>query len=178
MHDFILTMEEAQKKVKRAELIILDIKLAMYTVTSVLQLGNDKKETNEWEGRNAAMKTWSEWKQAYLAAYARGVNRQCVGATDKPFSQAANLVMLPAAHDVMDSLAGLLYNLALAATTDRTMVQQLTLANLSLTMLVATLTAANKKFTKTVACCNLAPKGCSGSGRRRGNGACRGPKAI
>jgi hypothetical protein len=69
------------------------------------------------------MKTWSEWKQAYLAAYARGVNRQCAGATDKPFSLAANLVMLPAAHDVMGALAGLLDNLTLAATTDRTTVQ-------------------------------------------------------
>jgi hypothetical protein len=68
------------------------------------------------------MKTWSKWKQAYLAAYARGVNRQHTGATDEPFSQVANLVTLPAAHDVMDSLAGTLDNLALAATTNRTTV--------------------------------------------------------
>jgi hypothetical protein len=45
-------------------------------VTSILQLGDYKKETEEWEGRNEVMmKTWSEWKQAYLAVYARGVNR-------------------------------------------------------------------------------------------------------
>jgi hypothetical protein len=50
----------------------------------------------------STMKTWSEWEQAYLAAYTRGVNRQHTGATDEPFSQAANLAMLPAAHDVMD----------------------------------------------------------------------------
>ncbi len=36
MPDFILGMEEAQKKAKRAELPILDIKLAMYTTTSML----------------------------------------------------------------------------------------------------------------------------------------------
>jgi hypothetical protein len=48
----------------------------------------------------------------------------------------------------MDALAGLLDNLALAATTNRTTVQQLTLENLSLPTLVATLTAANKKLTK------------------------------
>ncbi len=52
------------------------------------------------------MKTWTKWKQAYLAAYARGINHQRVGATDKPFSQAANLVTPPAAHDVMEALAG------------------------------------------------------------------------
>jgi hypothetical protein len=110
--------------------------------------------------------------------YARGVNRQCTGATDKPFSQAANLVMLPAAHDVMDALVGSLDNLALVATTNRTTVQQLTLANLLLTTLVATLTAANKKLTKMVACYNPAPQGHGGGGGHGGNNACHGPKAI
>jgi hypothetical protein len=63
MPDFILAMEEVQKKAKRKELPILDIKLAMYAPTSVLQLDDYKKETNKWEGQNAAMKTWSKWKQ-------------------------------------------------------------------------------------------------------------------
>jgi hypothetical protein len=178
MPDFILVMEEVQKKVNCAELPILNIKLAMYAATSVLQLGNYKKETNKWEGRNAFKKTWTKWKQAYLAAYARGVNHPCAGATDEPFSQAANLVMLPATHDVMDALAGSLDNLALAATSDRTTVQQLSLVNLSLTTSVATLTAANKKLTKTVARCNLTPQGRGGGGGRGGKGARHGPKAI
>jgi hypothetical protein len=55
---FILAMEEAQKKAKSAELAILDIKLAIYAATSILQSGNYKKETDKWEGPNAAMKTW------------------------------------------------------------------------------------------------------------------------
>ncbi len=46
MPDFILAMEELQKKAKHAELPILDIELAMYAATSVLQLGY-KKETNK-----------------------------------------------------------------------------------------------------------------------------------
>jgi hypothetical protein len=95
MPDFILAKEEAQKKAKRAELPILDIELAMYTATSVLQSGDYKNEMDKWEGRSVAMKTWAKWKQVYLAAYARGVNRQRVGATDKPFSQAANLGHAP-----------------------------------------------------------------------------------
>jgi hypothetical protein len=57
MPDFILAMEEVQKKAKRAEIPILDIKIAMYAATSVLQLGGYKKETDKWEGHNAAMKT-------------------------------------------------------------------------------------------------------------------------
>ncbi len=145
---------------------------------TVLQLGSYKKETNKWEGRSAAMKTWSKWKQTYLAAYARGVNRQRAGATDKPFSQAASLVTLPAAHDLMDTLEGSLDNLALAATTGRTTVQQLTSANLLLTMPVATLTAAKKKLTKMVVRYNPAPQGHgSGSGCGGDNAHC-GPKAV
>jgi hypothetical protein len=100
MPDFILAMEEAQKKMKCAELPILGIELAMYATTTILQSGDCKKETDKWEGCSAAMKTWSKLKQAYLAAYARGINRHRAGATDERFSRAANLVTLPAAqHD-------------------------------------------------------------------------------
>jgi hypothetical protein len=49
MPDFNLTMEEAQKKTKCAELPILNIELAMYATTSVLQLVDYKKESDEWE---------------------------------------------------------------------------------------------------------------------------------
>jgi hypothetical protein len=144
-------MEEAQKKAKRAKLPILDIELAMYAVTSVLQSGDYKKETDKWEGRNASKKTWTEWKQAYLAAYARGINRQRAGATDEPFTRAANNTIPAVPTDVMDALTGSLDNLALAATSDKTAFQQLTAANLALTTTVSTLTIANKKLTKTVA---------------------------
>ncbi len=41
--DFILTMEEAQKKAKRADLPILNIELAMYTASSIFQSGGYKK---------------------------------------------------------------------------------------------------------------------------------------
>jgi hypothetical protein len=178
MPDFILAMEEAQKKAKHAEVPILDIKLTIYAATSVLQSGDYKNEMDKWEGRDASKKTWTKWKQAYLAAYARGVNRQHADATDKLFSQAANLVMLPAANDLMDALAGSLDNLALATTSNRTTVKQLMLQNLLLTTSVVTFTAADKKLTETVACCNLAPQGHSGSRGRGGDGAQHGPEAI
>jgi hypothetical protein len=90
----------------------------------------------------------------------------------------ANLVTLPATHDTMHTLVGLLDNLALAATSNRTTVQQLTTANLTLMTSVATLTVANKKLTITVARCDLTPQGCSGGGVCGGNGAHFGPKAI
>ncbi len=78
----------------------------------------------------------------------------------------------------MDALTGLLDNLALAATTNRTTLLQFRLANLSLMTLDATLMVANKKLTKTVACCSLMPQECGGGRGRGGNGTLRGPKAI
>jgi hypothetical protein len=60
MPDFILAMEEAQKKAKQAKLPILDIELAMYAAISILQSGDYKKETDEWEGCNANKKTWTK----------------------------------------------------------------------------------------------------------------------
>jgi hypothetical protein len=69
MPDFILTMEEAQKKAKRAKLLILDIEQAMYVASSVLQSGDYKKETNKWEGRDAHKKpTWPRMPGASTAS--------------------------------------------------------------------------------------------------------------
>ncbi len=95
-------------------------------------------------------------------------NRQRAGATDEPFARAANNIMPAAPPDVMDALAGSLDNLALAATNNKTALQQLKAANLALTTTVSTLTIANKKLTDTVARFNL-PKGVSsrsGSGKQ------------
>jgi hypothetical protein len=78
----------------------------------------------------------------------------------------------------MNALAGLLDNLALAATTNSTTVQQLTLANLLLTMLVTTLTVANKKLTKMVACYNPTPQGHSGGRGHGGDNVYHDSKAI
>ncbi len=79
---------------------------------------------------------------------------------------------MPAATiDVMDALAGSINNLALAATSNKTALQQLTAANLALTTTVATLTVANKKLTKMVAQFNLPPNLRGGYAGRVGEGA-------
>jgi hypothetical protein len=78
--------------------------------------------------------------------------------------------MPPALVDMMDALAGLLDNLALAATSDKTAVQHLTVANLALVTSVSTLTAANKKLTDKVARFNLPPNLRGRGGGQGGNG--------
>ncbi len=82
-----------------------------------------------------------------MAAYAGGINRQRAGATDEPFTRAANSIMPAAKTDVMDALTGSLNNLALAATSDKTALQQLTAANLVLTTTVAD-TKGGKEWNK------------------------------
>ncbi len=56
-------------------------------------------------------------------------------------------MILPTAAPTIDRIGVALENLALAASNDTTVLQQLTAANLALTALVTLLTAANKKLT-------------------------------
>ena len=58
--------------------------------------------------------------------------------------------MLPAAAPEIRWLETAHNNLALAATNDTAVLQQLTLANLALTATIGTLTAANKKLAEAV----------------------------
>jgi hypothetical protein len=90
--------------------------------------------------------------------------------------------MPEATTDVMDALMSSLDKnlaLALAATSNKTALQQLTVANLALTTTAAKLTVANKKLTKTVAQFKLPPNLRGGYGGRGGEGARRTqPRAI
>jgi hypothetical protein len=80
---------------------------------------------------------------------------------------------------MMNVLTGLLDNLVLAATSNKTMVQQLLVANLALTTSVATLTATSKKLIKKVARCNHVPHGCGTGGGPGGDSVRRDcPKVI
>ncbi len=59
--------------------------------------------------------------------------------------------MIPTAAPTIDRIGKALENLALAASNDTTVLQQLTAANLALTVLVTSLTAANKKLADALA---------------------------
>ena len=70
-------------------------------------------------------------------------------------------------------------NLAIAATSNTTALQQITVANFALTTTVATLTVANKKFTKTVDRFNQPPNLRGGYAGHGGEGArCNAPRTI
>jgi hypothetical protein len=74
--------------------------------------------------------------------------------------------VLPAAGPAIKWFEAALDNLALAATNDTAMLQQLTAANLALTATVGTLTATNKKLVDAASCPRGPPAGTPAGGAR------------
>jgi len=146
---FIVMMEDAQKKVKRAGMPIADVELVMMASAAVLAAQHFPCEVDDWEGLPAINRTWRAWKVAFHLAHLKH-QRQLQAAGGGEQLHGANSV-LPAPAVTIDRLGTALDNLALAATNDTTVLQQLTAANLALTTSNASLTAANKKLSEALA---------------------------
>jgi hypothetical protein len=146
---FIIMMEDVQKKAKWASVPIVNIKLVMMALVAVLAAQHFPCEVNDWEGLPATSRTWQVWKVAFLLAH---LKRQCQLQAlrgDKALSSA--YAVIPTAAPTMDLIGKALENLALAAINDTTVLQQLMAANLALTVSVTLLTAANKKLADALA---------------------------
>jgi hypothetical protein len=142
MPDYILIMEEAIQKAKQAGLPIDDKELVAMALVSLLQSGHFRTETDNWEGRVASNCSWSDWKTTYKEAYNKIINPCKAGARDEPFNHAANSVTT--GQTTADLIHGSLNNLALAlaATSNKKAMQQLTNAIVTLTGANATLITA------------------------------------
>ena len=125
---------------------IADAELFMMASAAVLAVQHFPREVDDWEGLPALSRTWPAWKTAFRLAH---LKRQCQilssKGSDEPLGGAH------AAIPVTGAMEAALDNLALAATSNKTTVQQLTAANLALTTTVATLTATNKKLVEAAA---------------------------
>ena len=66
---FINAMEAAQRKSKRAKLVINDEYLYAVALKSLLLSGEYETETREWSKLLEVEKTWAEWKTTFRAAY-------------------------------------------------------------------------------------------------------------
>jgi hypothetical protein len=146
---FIVMMEDAQKKAKWAGMPIADVKLVMMGSAAVLAAQHFPREVDDWEGLPAVDHTWRAWKVAFRLTH---LKRQCqlqASGGGEPLGGAHSV--LPAPPVSIDRLGTALDNLALAAANDTTVLQQLTSANLALTTANATLTAANKKLSEALA---------------------------
>ena len=62
-------MEVAQRKSKRAKLVINDKYLHAVALKSLLQSGEYETETREWSKLPEADQTWEYWKTTFRAVY-------------------------------------------------------------------------------------------------------------
>ena len=58
---YIIMLEEAQKKAKRAGMPIAKIELVMLALAAVLAVMHFPREVDAWEGLPAPRRTWSAW---------------------------------------------------------------------------------------------------------------------
>ncbi len=143
---FIVMMEDAQKKAKWAGMPIANVKLVMMALAAVLAVQHFPHEVDNWEGLPAASRTCQAWKVAFHLSHLKRQRQQLQAlGGGKPLRGAHTVI--PTAAPTMDRVSKALVNLGFAALHDTTVHQQLTAANLALTALVTLLMADNKKLT-------------------------------
>ena len=146
---YIIMLEDAQKKAKRANMPIADVELVMMASAAVLAAQHFPREVDEWEGLPSTSRTWGAWKTAFRLAHLKRQRQILASGGGEPLGGAHGV--FPSAVPAIGQLEGALNNLALAATNDSAVLSQLTSANLALTVAITTLTQANKKLTEAVA---------------------------
>ena len=153
--EYINMLEDAQRKLARANLPMSDAQLLAIASTAILASGHFPRPTDEWEALTANAKTWAAWKTHYRAAHiARKRQMLAAGKTTSSFGGAAHVVTTidEAISDVtLTRLDGYLDNLAAAATTERSTLTQLIENNATLTANVTSLTASVASLTSAYA---------------------------
>jgi hypothetical protein len=134
--------KRGQRKLARANLPMSDDQLLAIASTAVLASGHFPRPTDEWEALPWANKTWAAWKTRYRAAHI--ARKHQLLASSHSLQGMANSATQgdTITPDVFSRLDGYLDNLASAATTKRTTLNQLVETNVSLTTTIATLTAS------------------------------------
>jgi hypothetical protein len=68
---YIVMMEDVQKKAKRADMLIANVELMMIALAAVLAAQHFPQEVREWEGHPAVGRTWRAWKVEFRQAHIR-----------------------------------------------------------------------------------------------------------
>jgi hypothetical protein len=147
---YIIMLEEAQKKAKQAGMPIADIELVMMALAAVLAAMHFPHKVDDWEGLPALGRTWSAWKMAFRSAHLKR-QRQILASGGGELLRGAHGVLPTDPPATINRLEVALDNLVLPATNNTAVLQQLTAANLALTNTVAALTATNKKLVEAAA---------------------------
>jgi len=144
--EYINMLEEAQRKLGRANLPMSNDQLVAIASTSVLAANDFPRTTEEWEALPPANKTWAEWKTRYRTAHIARKRQLLATGHAGDRMGAANAAIggedEPIPPDTFARLDGYLDNLAAAATTKRTTLTQLIENNATLTASVTSLTAS------------------------------------
>jgi hypothetical protein len=146
---FIIIMEDAQKKAKWAGMPITNVKLVMMALAAVLVAQHFPQELHDWEGIPAINCTWRAWKVAFHLAHLKCQHQRQASGGGGPLGSAHAVTPNPAT--TIDRLGTALNNLALTVANNTTVLQQLMASSLALSMLVTMLTPANKKLAEALA---------------------------
>ena len=84
---YINEMEEAQRKSKRAKLVIHDEYMHAVALKLLLQSGEYETETREWSKLPEDQQIWTAWKKTFREVYvAKRRDRAAREGEEKPFS--------------------------------------------------------------------------------------------
>ena len=148
--EYINMLEDAQRKLARANLPMSDDQLLAIASTAVLASEHFPRPTDEWEALPRNNKTWTAWKAHYRAAHLARKRQLLASGKSLSGSGVAHAVLADdatIAPDTFTRLDGYLDNLAAAASTERTTLAQLIENNATLTANVTSLTASVASLT-------------------------------
>lgn len=151
--EYINMLEDAQRKLARANLPMSDDQLLAIASTAVLASDHFPRPTDEWEALPRHQKTWGAWKTHYRAAHIARKRLLLASGRNVPSSGSAHLATDASAipPTTLAHLNGYLDNLAAAATNDHSSLAQLIDSNAALTANLATITASLASLTAAFA---------------------------
>ena len=140
--EYINKLEDAQRKLARANLPMQDVQLLAIASTAVLAAQHFPRATDEWEAMAPALKTWATWKTTYRAAHIARKRQLLAAGSGEPLNRAHAVTTDNLPADTYDKLDGYLDNLANAAAQEKSTLAQLVESNATLTTNNAALTTS------------------------------------
>lgn len=135
--EYINKLEDAQRKLARANLPMQDVQLLAIASTAVLAAQHFPRATDEWEAMAPELKTWATWKTTYRAAHIARKRQLLAAGSGEPLNRAHAVTA-----DTYNRLDDYLDNLANAAAHEKSTLAQLVESNATLTANNAALTAS------------------------------------
>ena len=122
-------LKDALKNVKQAGMPIADVELVMVASAALPAAQHFPCKVDNWKGISLANRMWPAWKTAFCLADPKGQRRILVAKRGELLGGAHGVT--PALGPVLGKVEAALDNLALAATNDTTILQQLTAVGFS-----------------------------------------------